>query len=163
MCGYNYSYCKHLWLDKYNIMLYTHGMKRRTGHALSERLLTVERRLTALEHPSTGAIGEPPFEMAAPTWLPTRMSSEDVNRPFFDWYEAFIVENPMGGPTLFAAWAAGVEASAKIVDDYLSAYPVAVFSEPPAGQHGVTVDACSAAAIRAILPNIAEDIRKLGE
>jgi hypothetical protein len=54
-----------------------------------------------------------------------------------------------------------VEKAARIVDEYLKAYPPDIFIEPPLGQHGQTMDACSAAALRKILPNIATDIRKL--
>ena len=46
-----------------------------------------------------------------------------------------------------------------VLEDYIAAYPVDVFPQPPAGQHGQTVDACSAAALRAILPNVLRDLR----
>ena len=58
---------------------------------------------------------------------------------------------------------AGVRDAAKIVEQYLQSYPTSVFPEPPQGQHGITIDACSASALRAVLPNIIEDIRKLAE
>lgn len=60
-----------------------------------------------------------------------------------------------------AAWRSGAESAAQVVESYLAAYPADVFKQPPAGQHGETVDACSAAALRAVLPSIAEDIRRL--
>ena len=43
----------------------------------------------------------------------------------------------------------------------MRAYPADVFMEPPRGEHGQTLDACSARALRGILPNIARDIRSL--
>lgn len=54
-----------------------------------------------------------------------------------------------------------IERCARIVDEYLAAYPKDIFIEPLPGQHGQTVDACSARALRGILPNIARDIRAL--
>lgn len=54
-----------------------------------------------------------------------------------------------------------LELAAQIVDRYLAAYPENIFIPPVPGQHGKTVDACSAAALRAVLPNIARDIREL--
>ena len=51
------------------------------------------------------------------------------------------------------------EACAQIVDNQLSYYPGDVFVEPPPGKHGTTVDACSARALRDILPVIAVRIR----
>lgn len=56
---------------------------------------------------------------------------------------------------------AAIEACAKIVENYLVAYPESIFHQPLQGQHGETIDACSAAALRAVLPHIIEDIRKL--
>jgi len=53
------------------------------------------------------------------------------------------------------------EACAQIVDRYLRAYDPEIFIPPPDGQHGETVAACSAAALRAVLPNIARDIRAI--
>jgi hypothetical protein len=53
------------------------------------------------------------------------------------------------------------EASAQVVDRYLAAYSIKAFTEPEPGQHGETVDACSARALRCVLPHIAEDIRRL--
>jgi len=59
-----------------------------------------------------------------------------------------------------AAVAEEREQCAKILDDWPSHYPTDIFIQPPSGQHGKTVDACSAAAIRAICPNIAAAIRE---
>ena len=53
-----------------------------------------------------------------------------------------------------------VEECAQIVEFYLAKYPISVFPQAPAGQHGATVDSCSASALRAVLPFIAEDIRR---
>lgn len=50
--------------------------------------------------------------------------------------------------------------SAKVVDDWVKAYPVSIFGDPPDGQHGNTVDSCSAKALRHGLPPIAEAIRQ---
>jgi len=54
-----------------------------------------------------------------------------------------------------------VDKSAEIVLHWLSAYPETVFPGAEPGQHGKTVDACSAAALRAILPNILADLLML--
>lgn len=57
---------------------------------------------------------------------------------------------------------AGVrEACAQVVDGYIRSYPTSLFPEPEPGEHGGTVASCAAAALRAILPNVAADIRKL--
>ena len=66
-------------------------------------------------------------------------------------------------PIIRAAVAAEKERAAQIVDHQLSHYPADVFLEPPPGEHGTTVDACSARALRAILPVVAERIRARGE
>lgn len=54
-------------------------------------------------------------------------------------------------------------ACAEIVDGFIAAYPERFFPEPPAGQHGRTIDACSARALRGVLPNVAAAIRARGE
>ena len=54
-----------------------------------------------------------------------------------------------------------IEECDDIVRRYLSAYPPDIFIPPPIGEHGETVDACSASALRAILPNIIRDIDSL--
>lgn len=51
------------------------------------------------------------------------------------------------------------ERCAKIVEAWIECYPTRVFTDPPDGQHGATVDACSARAMRALLPGLAADIR----
>jgi hypothetical protein len=38
-------------------------------------------------------------------------------------------------------------------------YRTSVFKEPPAGQHGRTVDGCSARAIRTVLKEILKDLK----
>lgn len=53
-----------------------------------------------------------------------------------------------------------VEWCAVTVEDFEKLYPKKVFREPPAGQHGKTVDGCSARAIRGVLPVIAEKLRE---
>lgn len=58
-------------------------------------------------------------------------------------------------------WDLGLEAALAIVRQYLSYYPENIFPAPLFGQHGKTVDSCSAAALRAVLPNIIADIQKL--
>jgi len=59
------------------------------------------------------------------------------------------------------SWDIAIEYAAQLVTNRLSAYPLSVFPQPPYGQHGNTVDSCSAAAIRATLPGLAADIRNL--
>ena len=61
------------------------------------------------------------------------------------------------------AYLAGLEAAIIIIESYLKAYPEDIFLAPTAGQHGNTVDACSAHALRIVLPNIIRDIRGLSE
>ena len=68
-----------------------------------------------------------------------------------------------GGGSLGQDWNAAVEQAHQIVLSYLKAYPADIFSEAPVGQHGKTVDSCSASALRAVLPKIAEDIKRLKE
>lgn len=51
------------------------------------------------------------------------------------------------------------EAAAMIADEWLAAYPADIFIEPPAGQHGQTVDACSARAARHVAAGIGRQIR----
>lgn len=48
-----------------------------------------------------------------------------------------------------------------LLEDYIAAYPPDVFPPPPKGQHGRTVDSCSAAALRAVLPNVLRDLREI--
>ena len=52
----------------------------------------------------------------------------------------------------------GMGKAAEIAYAYLSAYPIDVFIEPPPGQHGQTVDACSARSARHTARCIGEDI-----
>ncbi len=54
------------------------------------------------------------------------------------------------------------ERNAVLIESKMENYPISIFIEPPSGEHGKTVDACSAAAIRSILPVLAEDIRNGG-
>jgi hypothetical protein len=51
------------------------------------------------------------------------------------------------------------EAAAEIVEEFLAQYPSDIFQPPKPKHHGNTVDACSAAALRAVLPNVAAAIR----
>jgi len=68
----------------------------------------------------------------------------------------------------YCGWCADIDAArqkerercAQIVEDLARHYPEAVFVPPEPGQHGKTVDACSAAAIRGIIPSIAAAIRE---
>ena len=53
------------------------------------------------------------------------------------------------------------ERCAKVVEDFAKAYPTTVFLEPEEGEHGQTVDACSARAIRTVLPEVAEKVREV--
>lgn len=48
-----------------------------------------------------------------------------------------------------------------VIEEYAEAYPVDIFPEPSAGQHGQTVDACSARALRGILPRVLRDVREV--
>mgnify|MGYP001617917680 CR=1 FL=1 len=48
-----------------------------------------------------------------------------------------------------------------MIHRYATAYPEDVFISPPPGAHGSTVDACSARALRVILPNIERDVAAL--
>ena len=73
---------------------------------------------------------------------------------FYEW-----VENVSEFVILEDAWNAAVEQSALVVEDYLKAYPEDIFIPPEPGKHGKMIDACSAAALRCILPNIIRDIR----
>ena len=45
--------------------------------------------------------------------------------------------------------------------DTLAAYPIAVFPEPPSGQHGNSVDVCSARAIRHCMIDLRDDLIRL--
>ena len=75
------------------------------------------------------------------------------------------------GVTSYCGWCADVERAraeereqcARVVDQWLLAYPEAIFTPPAPGEHGKTVDGCSAAALRAALPNVAKDIRNRKE
>ena len=49
----------------------------------------------------------------------------------------------------------------KIVHGYATAYPEDIFIPPPPHEHGRTIDACSARALRAVLPNVERDIAAL--
>lgn len=55
------------------------------------------------------------------------------------------------------------ERCAKVVEDFAKAYPPNVFLEPPPGEHGKTVDGCSARALREILPAVADKVRESEE
>ena len=46
-----------------------------------------------------------------------------------------------------------------LVDEWSQQYPEEIFIPPPAGEHGVTVDACSARALRVVLPAVAKALR----
>ena len=52
------------------------------------------------------------------------------------------------------------ERCARVAEGFARHYPEVTFIPPPPGQHGKTVDACSAAAIRGICPSIAVAIRE---
>ncbi len=54
-----------------------------------------------------------------------------------------------------------IETAAQIVEGFSAFYPTDIFPEPPPGQHGDTVDACSASAIRHVLPAIADRVRSM--
>ena len=47
----------------------------------------------------------------------------------------------------------------EVVNEALKHYHEDLFPKPESGQHGESVDSCSAAALRAVLPGIAADIR----
>jgi hypothetical protein len=53
--------------------------------------------------------------------------------------------------------------AAQVVREFVQHYPTDIFIEPLPGQHGRTVDACSASAIRAICPTIADAIDRLAQ
>jgi hypothetical protein len=55
----------------------------------------------------------------------------------------------------------GAEAAADVLRNAMMAYPESIFTPPPPGKHGDTVDACSAAAIRGVLPALIDAIEKL--
>ena len=61
------------------------------------------------------------------------------------------------------ALAKRLEAVKAIAQDWLDHYPEDVFIEPPPGQHGQTVDACSARAARHVLRGVLEDIEGMVE
>jgi hypothetical protein len=50
------------------------------------------------------------------------------------------------------------ERCADVVRGYVSACPESMFPTPALGQHGETVDVCSAATLRAVLPSIIDEI-----
>lgn len=52
------------------------------------------------------------------------------------------------------------ERCARVVETFAKAYPTGIFIPPPDGEHGATVDACSARALREILPAVAEKVRE---
>lgn len=52
------------------------------------------------------------------------------------------------------------ERTAKLVEAWAGHYPADIWIEPSRGEHGKTVDGCSARAIRSICPKIADAIRK---
>ena len=56
------------------------------------------------------------------------------------------------------AEAAQRERDARIAFEFAEHYPTDIFIEPPPGQHGQTVDACSARAIRHAVQLIGSDI-----
>lgn len=48
-----------------------------------------------------------------------------------------------------------------ILEEALAAYSYSVFPDLPPGEHGKTVDACSAAALRGVLPGLIASVRAL--
>jgi len=60
-----------------------------------------------------------------------------------------------------AGYRDAIEEAAKYVDEWALAYPTDVFIEPPPGEHGQTIDACHARALRDMLPRVAKAIRAL--
>ena len=59
-----------------------------------------------------------------------------------------------------AATLAERERAIAVVQAFLDSYPLNIFTDPEPGKHGETVDACSARALRRILPIIAAAIRE---
>lgn len=57
--------------------------------------------------------------------------------------------------------ASTIQDAAAIADKWEHAYPPDIFIEPPPGQHGQTVDGCSARAARHVAHHIAAEIRAL--
>jgi hypothetical protein len=51
--------------------------------------------------------------------------------------------------------------AARRIEEKALIYSEAVFGIPPKGKHGVTVDSCSASAIRHFVPGLASEIREL--
>src|SRR5688572_4967632 len=51
--------------------------------------------------------------------------------------------------------------AAREIEESARFYPEDIFTTPPRGEHGKTVDGCSAAAIRAVLPGLGDAIRAL--
>ena len=52
------------------------------------------------------------------------------------------------------------ERCAGMLEEQATHYPEKIFREPPPGEHGKTVDGCSARALRTALPEIAKAIRE---
>lgn len=71
--------------------------------------------------------------------------------------------NPCECPRIAAAVREALEEAVKVIHGYATAYPEDIFIPPPPGEHGKTVDACSARALRVILPNIERDVAALKE
>ena len=98
------------------------------------------------------------------------MTPEERAKEFM-WKYSSGDEYPLGREGYMKAWADSIRAAiteavaqerercAKIAAGWALHYPKDIFIEPPPGQHGETVDACSAAAIRWICPSIAAVIR----
>ncbi len=80
-----------------------------------------------------------------------------------EFFAGFDVKWKVYGPRPSRSDRLAIESAAQIVEQWLSRYPADVFIQPEPGQRGKTVDACSAAALRAVLPNIAADIRRLAD
>ena len=53
----------------------------------------------------------------------------------------------------------GMIRAINIVQHWLDRYPEDIFPPPPAGQHGQTVDACSARAARHVLREVLKDLQ----
>ena len=49
---------------------------------------------------------------------------------------------------------------ANFVRDKVKHYPISVFGDPPHGEHGATVDSCSAKTMRVMLPSLADEIEQ---
>lgn len=53
------------------------------------------------------------------------------------------------------------ERCAAVIDEWVKHYGIEIFPEPSSGEHGNTIDACSARALRDVLPRIASKLRAL--